>query len=173
MSKTLGIALAASLVVGLLVMMIDPAWPFLCELVAHVAFVTAALSWAIGILSMKRFGGQPRERRAVIPAFAVASVAQSCLIAFQVSPGVRADLSDARIYCARLGALLEQYKKLNGSYPSRLSLVPLDEPLPRLLRGRDFYSSWGQYYQFSVIPPHGRTQYFDSVVGLWREADTD
>jgi hypothetical protein len=135
-----------------------------------IAIVATPLAWAIGVFSLQRFGGLPREEKAVIPAFVVVCIAQACLIAAQIEPlWLRSDVADAQRYCARIRPELERYKRVYGRYPRQLSRLEIDEPVPRLMRDAESYRSWDVYYEFQLRRPRKTPLQFDSRTGLWLE----
>jgi hypothetical protein len=84
------------------------------------------------------------------------------------------DVRGARFYCESLMPRLESYREAHDVYPAVVdSLLPAERPLPRLLKGRQFYRRVGADYEFAFLDPSpisGGYSYFSSTVrslGEW------
>ena len=84
------------------------------------------------------------------------------------------DVRGARFYCESLMPRLESYREAHDVYPAVVdSLLPSERPLPRLLKGRQFYRRVGADYEFAFLDPSpisGGYSYFSSTVrsrGKW------
>ena len=85
----------------------------------------------------------------------------------------RLELDRAIRYCESLRPALERYHEAHGRYPDRLADLPIPRPLPRLLRGGDFYRPRGQFYEFTIDDPSSMLAGYDfnSQDGRWNYWD--
>jgi hypothetical protein len=85
----------------------------------------------------------------------------------------RYEVNRALRYCDSLRPALERYRAETGAYPDNLEAIPSHPPLPRLLKGIDFYQRLGEGYRIEFSDPSrmfaGYT--YESTSGYWNYWD--
>ena len=86
---------------------------------------------------------------------------------------LKSDIAAAKGHCESLVPKLDAFRVTHGAYPSSIGELPNQEPLPRLLKGSEFYHSEGAAFSFSFGDPSGMLNgfAFDSQSKKWSKWD--
>ena len=77
------------------------------------------------------------------------------------------DIEEAKAFCEELISRDVFALERGGRYPDSLKGLVIEEELPRLLRGREFYSSAGDTFEFHFEYGFGYGWYWNSRAGRW------
>lgn len=103
----------------------------------------------------------PRLRRAALVTWTLSAVALSLTASMWLGHRLATrDIAEAKAYCERLAAQLDQYKHSAGTYPLDLSALRPSGDRPRLLRDSLSYSSDGGQFELTFVDP-------GTVLGGW------
>lgn len=161
------IATASLLIVGLLAWnRVDSFWDIFNSVMFILFVVLPASILLVAVLFLRR--KWPRSwlnhtiRVLFVPGLLTPSILLGTALGLLINEH---EVREAKQFCAALVPALEAYKTKHGGYPDAVSAVlPQDSQLPRLLRGREFYSRNNNEYYFQVLD---KSKFFS---GLRRES---
>ncbi|APW58940.1 hypothetical protein BSF38_00352 [Paludisphaera borealis] len=176
MSRRLAIALAASCVINIVLLVVGRG--SFGQIIAMIfALGLAVISVGIGFLTylVARLAVEaPALRRFARRAVILGLVAGSSLVSLPIGSLVNGyDMGQAKSFCDRLRPALKRHRQATGRYPETVSKVTTRDQLPWLLRGEHFYFSSSDGYSFLIRHQWGMLDGVasDSSSAGWREFD--